>query len=92
MRITFAWVNIAFIITTKNNMNSIKIFKSVQQEDNIFMVLTRHKDGSTNKIGQFNNMDSAKNCAFDRIKGIKMVGNITSIVDILIKGKFKNSK
>ena len=29
MRITFAWVNIAFIITTKNNMKKSKVINNV---------------------------------------------------------------
>lgn len=73
-------------------MESIKILKCVEQGDNTFMVFTRHKNGSTNKIGQFNDMKSAKNCAFGRVEKIQLWGNMTSIVDILIEGKFKKSK
>lgn len=73
-------------------MSSIKIQTITDSTNNLFTVFARMKGGKTAKIGQFNNIMSAKNLAELRIEKINRWGNITGIIDLLIEGKTKNSK
>jgi hypothetical protein len=68
-------------------MSSIK--SNVKRDNNHFVVITRHHNADSNIIGKFKDYQSAKNCAFERIKSINVWGNVTNIIEIFIDGSTK---